>query len=94
MPNESFGDIGHDGDSRSLNLPTKTMVLLPSLLLAYRFVDLPRQLSGFFPTIEILKSGELHVSVNLVYLVKEVCLVYLVYLVGLVCPVDLARAIS
>ena len=49
---------------------------------------------GFFPAIEILKSGELHVSVNLVYLLEEVCLVYLVYLVGLVCPVDLARAIS
>ena len=82
MPNESFGDIGHDGDSRSLNLPTKTMVLSPSLLLANRFVDLPRQLSGFFPAIEILKSGELHVLVFLVYLVCLVCLV------GLVCAIS------
>ena len=85
MPDESFGDIGHDGDSCSLNLPTKTKVLLPSLILAYRFVDLPRQLSGFFPAIEVLKSGELHLFV---------ILVYLVCLVGLVCPMGLACAIS
>ena len=81
MPDESFGDIGHDGNSRSLNLPTKTKVLLPSLVLAYRFVDLPRQLSGFFPAFEVLKFGELHLLVNLVCLVclvEEVCLVYLV----------------
>jgi hypothetical protein len=80
MPDKSFGDISHDRDSRSLNLPTKTKVLLPSLVPAYRFVDLPRQLSGFFPAIEILKSGELHF---LVCLVGLVCLVYLatVYLV-------------
>ena len=80
MPGESFGDIGHDGDSRSLNLPTKTKVLLPCLVPAYRFVDLPRQLSGFFPAIEILKPGELHLLVNLVCLVQEVYLVP-VYLV-------------
>lgn len=59
MPDESFGDIGHDRDSRALNLPTQTKVLLPSLAQANRFVDLPRQLSGFFPTIEVLESGEL-----------------------------------
>ncbi|MEO6308284.1 MAG: hypothetical protein ABIO96_14500 [Nitrospiraceae bacterium] len=70
---------------------------MPCLILAYRFVDLPRQLPSFFPAIEILKSRKLHLSVNLAYLVEEVCLVYLVYLVylvGLVCPVDHARAIS
>ena len=64
------------------------MVLSPSLLLANRLVDLPRQLSGFFPAIEILKSGELHVLGNLlclVCLVEEVCLVYLV---GLVCAIS------
>lgn len=55
MPDKSFGDIGRDGYTRSLNLPTKTMVLLLCLVLVYRFVDLPRQLSGFFPAIEILK---------------------------------------
>ena len=84
MPDESFGDISHDRDSRSLNLPTKTKVLLPSLVPAYRFVDLPRQLSRFFPAVEILKSGELHLLVNLVCLVP----------VYLVCPVDRACAIS
>ena len=62
MPNESFGDISHDGNSRSLNLSTKSKVLLPTLVPAYGVVDLPRQLSSFFPTIEILKSGELHWS--------------------------------
>ena len=79
MPNESFGDIGHDRNSRSLNLTTKAKVFLPNLALAYRFVDLPRQLSGFFPAIEVLKSGELHLLINLVCLVclvEEVCLVY------------------
>ena len=79
MPDESFGDIGHDRDSRSLNLTTKANVLLPNLALAYRFVDLPRQFSGFLPTIEILKSGELHLLLNLI------CLVYLVCLVEEVC---------
>ena len=38
-------------------------------------------MSGFFPAIEILKSREFHLLVNLVYLVEEVCLVYLVCLV-------------
>ena len=82
MPDKSFGDISHNGDSRSLNLPTKTTILLPSLALAYRFVDQPCQMSGFFPTIEILKSGELHF------------MVCLVYLMGLVYPVGPACAIS
>ena len=45
-----------------MNLPTKTKVLLPSLVPAYRFVDLPRQLSGFFPAIKVLKFGEPHWS--------------------------------
>ena len=90
MPDESFGDIGHDGNSRSLNLPTKTKVLLPCLVPAYRFVDLPRQLSGFFPAIEILKSRELHLLVCLV----PVYLVCLACLVGLVCPVGRACAIN
>ena len=96
MPDESFGDISHDGDSRSLNLPTKTNVLLPSLVSTYRFVDLTRKLSRFFPAIEILKSGELHLSVNLVGLVylATVYLVCFVYLVGLDCPVGLACTIS
>ena len=62
MPNESFRDISHDGDGRSLSLPAKSKVLLPSLVPTYRFVDLTRKLSRFFPTIEILKSGELHWS--------------------------------
>jgi len=91
MPDESFGDISHDGDSRSLNLPTKTTNLLPSLALAYRFVDLPRKLSRFFPAIEILKSGDLHLLVSLLCLVGLVCHVYLV---GRVCPVGFACAIS
>jgi len=91
MPDESFGNISHDGDSRSLNLPTKTKVLLPIRVPAYRFVDLPRQLSGFFPAIEILKSGDLHLLVSLLCLVGLVCPVYLV---GRVCPVGFACAIS
>ena len=82
MPDESFGDIGHDRDSRCLNLPAKTKVLLPSLAQANRFVDLPRQLSGFFPTIEVLESGEFHLLVDLV------CLVYLVCPVGLACAIN------
>jgi len=85
MQDKSFGDISHDRDSRSLNLPTKTTIILPSLALAYRFVNQPCQLSGFFPTIEILKSGELHFVVCLVY---QVCLMGLVYPVGLACAIS------
>ena len=84
MSDKPFGDISHDRDSRSLNLPTKTTIILPSLALAYRFVDLPRKLSSFFPTIKILKSGELHCMVFLVGPVYLVCLVCLVYAVCLV----------
>lgn len=87
MPDKSFGDISHDRDSRSLNLSTKTKVLLPSLVQAYRFVDLPRQLSGFFPTIEVLKSRELHISENIVGLVCPVYSVHLVSLVEEICYV-------
>ena len=63
MPDESFHDIGHDSDSRSFNLPTQMKVPLPGLAQANTFVDLPRQLPGFFPAIKIRKSGELRWSV-------------------------------
>ena len=77
MPDESFGDIGHDRGSRSLNLPTQTNVIFPSIAQTYRLVDLPRQLSGFFPTIRS-SNLESFICQGIVYLVSLVCSVYLV----------------
>jgi hypothetical protein len=88
MSNESFGDVRHHRACSALNLSTVTKILLTTSILIDRLINLPCELPGFLPTIEVFESGELHLLVNLVCLVflvsvYLVCLVYLVYAVGL-----------